>query len=165
MMMFKRIFDRIVLLLSLLLLFRPIIIVGGKELWEIDGVTYLTPDDINLNNNGDNSSSNYRQSFCDEYKHMIDNNLEVKDALNGIKLNVLIISDDEEGYFYYNDNNNGIGATGIYANILEYIAQSANFTMNVTVAPYPTSDMNMTFTEQLVWGTQNYDIFVADWER
>ena len=158
MMMFKRIFDRIVSLLLLLLLFRPIIIVGAKELWEIDGVTYLTQADINLNNN----SSNYRQNMCDEYKYMIDNHLDVKDALNGAKLNVLIVSDEEEGYFDYNDKD---GATGIYANIIEYIAKSANFTMNVTYTPYPTPDMNMTHTEQLVWGLENYDIFVADWER
>jgi hypothetical protein len=157
-MMFKRIFDRIVMfLLLLLLVFRPII-VGAKELWDIDGVTYLTKDDINLNK----TISNYRQSFCDEYKYMIDNNLEVKDALNGAKLNILIASDEREGYFNYNDNNNN--ATGIYADILKYIAKRANFTMNVSVA-VNAPDSNLTFTEQLVLGTKNYDIFVSDWER
>jgi hypothetical protein len=155
-MMFTRIFDRIVLLL---LVFSPIVVivvVGAEaELWAINDVTYLTRDNLNLN------SSNYRQSFCDEYKVMIDNNLNVKDALAGATLNVLISVEEGDGYFNYNKDHN---ATGIYAEIMEHIAKEAKFTMNVSVAEYAL-DMNNTFTEKLIWSTEHYDISVEDWER
>jgi hypothetical protein len=108
----------------------------------------------------------HSQSFCNHFEAMAKLTAENKtvgvnigQALNGAHLNVIIYVEAELGNFNY-DNNDGIDKLnpGIFANILDYIAERGNITWRNSFGAVNVKNSNLTFIELLQWGTDNYDI-------
>jgi hypothetical protein len=109
----------------------------------------------------------HSQSFCNHFEAMAkvtgDENktvgVEIGQALNGAHLNVIIYVEEELGYFNYNKIE-GIDRLnpGIFANILDYIAEKGNITWRNSFGTVNVKDNNSTFIDLLQWGTDNYDI-------
>jgi len=109
--------------------------------------------------------NDYRQSFCDEYQHMVNNSLNVTEALNGKVVNAIFYTHSTQGLVNY-DEETGIDPynPGLYVNILDHIAKQANFTWRNNFGLITENDANRSFTELLEWGTDNYDIFIGSWD-
>lgn len=103
----------------------------------------------------------HRQNVCDRFQAFQRGDVELKDALEGYQLNVLMAA-YQDGYFNY-DNTTGIDATypGLQAVILDELARRGKFTwresFGISDAP---SDGD--WTGLLKWGVEAYDVN-ADW--
>ena len=103
-----------------------------------------------------------RQDFCERYNEMIStgNSISLRNALSGTELSVSLLLND---YFRYTDEE-GIDPAypGINAQILDYIAEKANFTWRNSFGILAYDQMgNGTFTELLEWGVEKYDLMVG----
>ena len=110
----------------------------------------------------------HRQNFCERYKNVIQSNgtFTFKDALNGAQIRPVIQYGAGFPYFNY-DPETGIDAEnpGLIANILDYVAERANFTWRDSFAVYTGDDKgdDKTWTEMLGWTTETFDISVDKW--
>ena len=107
----------------------------------------------------------YRQDVCDRYEAFTNGTVELKDALAGMDLNVLM-SAYEEGYFNY-DSEFGINPDypGLSAVLMDELARLGNFrwrnSFGISDAPYG----NHSWTDLLVWGTEVYDMNIDWWAQ
>ena len=114
------------------------------------------------------TDDNFRQSFCDRYDRIHDDDTRInshpnitllQNVLSGTQLNVLLNS--ESDYFNY-DAREGIhdreNLPGIHADILDYIAAASNFTWRESFGLFYYQDItaNETFTDLLEWGVETY---------
>ena len=112
-------------------------------------------------NNAFAAERNYRQSFCDQYEMALNNSLPTASALEGKEVHVLLT-----GYTNYNevtglDND----YPGMFPKILDEIAERGNFTWRQSFGIVTNKQQpNKTYTDLLQWGTQNYDIYVGEWD-
>ena len=86
-------------------------------------------------------------------------------ALSGENINAIFFADQTDVFNY--DEETGIDPAnpGLYPLIFETIANRANFTWKTNgFGLINDKNRSVTNTEMLVWGTENYDIFVGDWD-
>lgn len=107
----------------------------------------------------------YRQDVCERYRSMQSGTMNVKDALRGMKLNVVLGAYDGS-YFNYDDET-GIDPVypGIVGVIMDELALRAGFTWRDSFGIYDTpagAEFNETWTDLLGWSVETYDI-TADW--
>jgi hypothetical protein len=106
----------------------------------------------------------HRQNVCDRYEKFREGKVELRLALEGLKLKPLIRTGD---YFHY-DAVTGIDRAdpGLMADLLDEVARRAGFTwrdsFGVQVDPV---SVNMTFTEMLLWTVENFDIAINWWDQ
>jgi len=120
-----------------------------------------------LNFNDLSDETNHRQNFCDNYERMIDNSttLTLSQALSGEHINA-IFATNTRGLFNY-DEETGLDPNfpGLFPKIMDEIAERANFTWRTTGFGFINkTNSSITSTEMLVWGAENYDIFVGEWD-
>lgn len=110
----------------------------------------------------------HRQDFCARFQAVIDSNgtLDFKNALSGMKLHPVIQYGGGFPYFNY-DKETGIDPDnpGLVAEMLDFIAEKANFTWRDSFGVYTGDDKgeNKTWTQMLKWTTDTYDISIDKW--
>ena len=129
-------------------------------------------------------SVSFRQDFCPQYRRIIagaeDNDntnnstastssLELKNALNGVELHVLLQYGDNFPYFNY-DNVTGIDPEnpGLVVQILDEIAKRANFTWRNSFGVYNAAldkGADRSWTELLLWTADTFDISIDKWAQ
>ena len=112
---------------------------------------------------------NHRQDFCTRYQALLDINngaVNLTNALSGTKIHPVIQYGPGFKYFNYTPEG-GIDPEypGIVANILDYVAERANFTWRDSFAVYSSDDKgpNRTWNEMIVWASDTYDLSVDKW--
>jgi hypothetical protein len=107
----------------------------------------------------------YRQDMCDQYQQVRNGTLMLREALQGITLNVIIGSG---AYFNY-DNVNGIHPTqpGLMVDLLDELAQNAGFSWRRSFAVNPSlpEGSNVSYTDLLLWSVEHFDISTDWWDR
>ena len=110
----------------------------------------------------------HRQNVCERYHLFRNGTIELKDALEGMKLHVLM-GNYQGAYFNYDDEF-GINPTnpGIAADIMDELARRGKFTWRDTFGVFydpAGSSYNESWTDLLVWGTDVYDVNVDWWAK
>eukprot|EP00980_Cylindrotheca_fusiformis_P021847 scaffold8682_cov122-Cylindrotheca_fusiformis.AAC.4 len=109
----------------------------------------------------------YRQDVCDRNNLVQNGTVELKDALRGLQLNVLMAA--YEGAYFNYDNETGIDAyPGVAGVILDELALRAGFTWRNSFGIYVTpagEEYNETWTDLLGWSVETYDLTVDWWAR
>ena len=132
--------------------------------------TFLGNEKATLSDGGAFSETgiSFRQSFCDRYEKMINTTItgneeiSVRDALSGAQINVLMF----HGKFFNYSEDTGIDPDhpGVNANILDYIADTANLTWRNSFAIWTAEERgNKSYTEFLQWSTDKYDVVIGEW--
>ncbi|KAL3942940.1 MAG: hypothetical protein SGBAC_002968 [Bacillariaceae sp.] len=114
------------------------------------------------------SEAHYRQDVCDRYHAFQNGTVELKDALQGMKLNVLMGA--YKGSYFNYDDENGINAVypGIAASLMDELARRAGFTWRSSFGIFTDprgAAYNETWTDVLTWGVEHYDVNVDWWAR
>ena len=109
--------------------------------------------------------ADYRQDVCDRYRAFRNGTVELKDALRGMKLNV-VVGASNLSYFDYDDHH-GIDPSypGIAAVLLDELGRRAGFTWRSSFGVFKDArgaEFNETWTDILKWGIESYDLN-ADW--
>ncbi|CAJ1947335.1 unnamed protein product [Cylindrotheca closterium] len=110
--------------------------------------------------------ADYRQNVCDRYRAFQNETVELKDALRGMKLNVLMGA--YNGSYFNYDNEHGINAaySGIAASLMDELARRAGFTWRSSFGIFTDprgAAFNETWTDVLAWGVESYDLNVDWW--
>ncbi|KAL3942941.1 MAG: hypothetical protein SGBAC_002969 [Bacillariaceae sp.] len=110
--------------------------------------------------------ADYRQDVCDQYNAFQNGTVQLKDALRGMKLNVLMGAYNGS-YFNYNDED-GINGQypGIAASLMDELALRAGFTWRSSFGIFTDprgAAYNETWTDVLTWGVEHYDVNVDWW--
>lgn len=110
----------------------------------------------------------HRQNVCDRYLAFRNGTMNIKNALAGLQLNVLMGA--YNGSYFNYDDENGIDPTypGIAAIIMDELAQRAGFTWRDSFGIFTDpkgADYNETWTDVLVWGVEHYDVNIDWWAR
>lgn len=106
----------------------------------------------------------HRQNVCDRYQRWLNKDVDLKDALDGIQLNVAVAA-YPEAYFSY-DPETGINKDypGLTAIIMDELARRAKFTwrdsFGITGDP---AEVNATWKELLIWSIETYDLHIEWW--
>ena len=106
----------------------------------------------------------HRQDFCGLYRQVENKELELKDALNGLQLNILMA--DYTGAFFNYDPERGIDDLnpGLQAVLMDELARRAGFTWRDSFGIF-VDPTNETWTELLDWSVDSYDISVDWWAQ
>ncbi|CAB9503615.1 receptor subunit 1 [Seminavis robusta] len=112
-----------------------------------------------------NSNSSVRQDVCERYEKYRLGEIELKNALSGLALRPVFVG---KGNPYFRHNmESGLPTEnpGLIAELMDAVAARANFTWRDSfgVTEWP-QQYNMTWTELLVWSTENYDIAAGSWD-
>ena len=110
----------------------------------------------------------HRQNVCERYEMFRNGTIELKDALSGLQLNVLM-GNYQGAYFNYNSET-GINKDnpGLTAVILDELSRRSKFTWRNSFGVFydpQGSEYNETWTDLLVWGTDTYDINIDWWSK
>lgn len=108
----------------------------------------------------------YRQNMCDRMHGVINGTIEIKDALEGVKLRA-IMGAYNGAYFNY-DLEKGINPDnpGLVAVLMDELARRGKFTWRDSFGIFTDPGLppyNETWTDVLTWGTEVYDINVDWW--
>lgn len=106
----------------------------------------------------------HQQNVCEYYKMYHNGTVPLRDALNGLALRPIIGTGE---YFPYSkEHGMDPDDPGILVDILDELADRAGFTWRTSFAVnyFPISD-NSTYTDNLLWGAETYDVAVSWWDR
>jgi len=108
----------------------------------------------------------HRQDLCDRYLSLNNGTMKLEDVLKGLKLNV-VVGAYAGSYFNYNNETGIQPYGGIVAEIMDEVASRAGFTWRDSFGVYdvPSGGENQTWTDLLVWSTDNYDLTVDWWAK
>lgn len=110
-----------------------------------------------------------RQNVCDRFRRYDRGAVELRHALQGFELRPLIIlngflnlATDAEGNKIIEPTNPGIMAV-----LLDELAERGGFTWRNSfgITPRLLPNSNRSYTELLVWGTDNFDVLVGRWVK
>eukprot|EP00980_Cylindrotheca_fusiformis_P017065 scaffold5234_cov131-Cylindrotheca_fusiformis.AAC.12 len=110
----------------------------------------------------------HRQDVCDRYFAFQNGTMELRDALQGIQLNVLMGA--YNGSYFNYDPENGIDSIypGIAGVLMDELAKRAGFAWRGSFGIFTDpkgADFNESWTDVLAWGVENYDLNVDWWAR
>jgi Ligand-gated ion channel len=117
------------------------------------------------------TSKLYRTNVCDRQKQIWNGSLEIKDALRGLNLTVLMTDthygNEEDEFFSLKDGKIQQPYPGLSAVILDEVAQRAGFqwrnSFAINAPLDPETDGNKTWTDILTWGIEVFDISGEVW--
>lgn len=114
----------------------------------------------------------YRTNVCDRQELLLNSDLELRDALQGLNLSVAITNykvPNEDKFFTLSKQNTiKTEDPGLFVVILDELARRAGFEWRNSFAaidPVSTKDGNKTWTDLLVWETDHFDIAADYWGR
>ncbi|CAB9512837.1 receptor subunit 1 [Seminavis robusta] len=111
-----------------------------------------------------NSNITHRQNVCARAALYHDGKIELRDALAGMSIRPLL----GRGLYFSYTNENGIDPEnpGILADLMDSLAERANFTWrNSFGVGNDPAYYNLTWTEMLLWGVETFDIAVDWWDH
>lgn len=130
----------------------------------------VIPSDIRDHDFDTNSSNmignrtTHRQDLCGRYNQFRNRKIHLRDALRGLQSNVLF--PNNLGFMYTPEYGIDPVYGGLGVDIVDELAKRAGFTwrnsFGWSLAP---TTYNMTWTEQLWWGVNTYDIYLNRWDK
>lgn len=114
---------------------------------------------------------NLRTNVCSIQQSIYNDEVRLPDALNGVKLSVVLVDYPQEpdsSFFTLSDQGTiKESQPGILVDILDEVASRAGFTWRESFAAVaPLEDgSNTTWTDMLLWQTENFDISMGYWTR
>ncbi|CAB9511116.1 expressed unknown protein [Seminavis robusta] len=117
-----------------------------------------------LNLAGDFAGGNARQNICDRYEDFATGKTQLRDALSGMKLTAVFMSD--EFLNYTTEEGMSPEDPGILAEIMDVLAERANFTWRDSFGVMePGNFLDKSWTERLIWSVENFDIAVSSYDH
>ena len=141
----------------------------GGEKAIFDASPVVLPVDIQEdafdNNDTDTAGiTSHRQDLCGRYDLVRNRRILLRDALRGTKLNVLMQGNTGLSY----TPSGGIDPVygGYSAEVMDNLAERAGFTWRNSFGVAGSAlEANMTWTEQLWWGINTFDIYFNRWDQ
>jgi len=116
------------------------------------------------------TGNRHRQNVCPQFQKFKQANgtSELSSALAGMEINVLLNVREPYPYVEYSEEDGLASYPGIIPVILDEVARRGGFTWRNSfgaLAGLDLDDYNKTWTELLLWGIDNYDIFGDTWSK
>lgn len=146
---------------SLLLLLTSVsALVKGGEKATFHAVPQIIPTNLvddDYFNNITNNITSHRQDLCWRYDLYRNRRIHLRDALKGLQLNLLFPLNG--GFLYTPEDGLNPGYAGLAPDFMDTLAERAGFTWRKSFGVAdPAPNFNMTWTEQLWWGVNTYDV-------
>jgi len=109
------------------------------------------------------TSVRHRTNVCDRHKAMENGTVDLKDALEGIELQILAAAYDGAYFEYTADGGISKEYSGLAAILMDELARRGKFTWRDSFGLSYAPEGNHTWNDLLVWGTDTYDVFLEWW--
>lgn len=112
----------------------------------------------------------FRTNVCERQRQVMEGNLTLEDALNGLQLSVAMTNyqvPNEDKFFTLVDNKIKETDPGLFVEIMDEVARRSGFEWRNSFVGIPplSGDANRTWTQLLEWEVSHFDIAADYWGR